>query len=56
MLEFVSFRGFRSLDPHQGFVLDLLGASRQPSQTPFLQLQLPPPPNLEIPGSATADN
>ena len=44
MLEFVSFRGLRSLDPHQGFVLDLLGASRQPSQTPFLQLQLRPPP------------
>ena len=57
MLEFVSFRGLRSLDPHQGFVLDLLEASRQPSQTPFLQLQLrPPPPHLEIPGSATADN
>jgi hypothetical protein len=30
MQEFVSFRGLRPLDPHQGFALDPLGASRQP--------------------------
>jgi hypothetical protein len=27
MQEFVSFRGLRSLDPHQGFVLDPLGGA-----------------------------
>jgi hypothetical protein len=56
MQQFVSFRGHRPLDPHEGLALDSLGASRQPpDHLPFTARPHPPtPPRSEIPGSATA--
>jgi hypothetical protein len=51
MQKFVSFRGLRPLDPHQGFALDPLGASRQ-LPDPLSAFYCAPPPCSKIPKSA----